>query len=50
MTQQTFEATYPQAPFAELIRLGIVAAQWLARHRAKGHDAALPAGTVLSHQ
>jgi hypothetical protein len=49
MTQQTFETIYPKAPFAELIRLGIVAAQWFARQRAKHHDAALPAGTVLSH-
>jgi hypothetical protein len=49
MTQQTFEETYPKAPFAELIHLGIVAAQWFARQRVKRHDAALPSGTVFNH-
>jgi hypothetical protein len=49
MSQQTFETMYPKTPFAELIRLGIVAAQWYARQRAKGNDTSLPAGTVLSH-
>lgn len=49
MTPQTFETMYPKAPFAELIRLGIVAAQWFARQRAKSHESALPAGTVFTH-
>ncbi len=49
MTRQTFEATYPKASFAELIRLGVAFAHWLARQRAKHSDTALPSGTVLGH-
>lgn len=46
---RTFEETYPKAPFAELIRLSVALAQWIARHRAEHGNGALPAGTALSH-
>lgn len=29
--QETFEQTFPRYPFAELVRLGIVFAKWLAK-------------------
>lgn len=34
-TPKSFEETYPEYPFAELVRLGLSAAQWIVRARRK---------------
>ena len=48
MKMPTFEDTYPRAPFAELIRIGIAAGQLCADERDKGDDATLPAQAAMS--
>ncbi len=50
MQVPTFEHTYPKAPFAELIRIGIAVGQLYARWRDKGEDedVALPTQEAMS--
>jgi len=49
MSTMTFEKIYPQAPFAELIRLGIALAKTLARRRDNSSQSVIPPHAAMSH-